>query len=271
MSELSESEKRRILRERRQKKFAQGGATSRLNKITGQAESHLSTESPLDTPKQKITSPVLETVGAPREASIPTTNKDANADPQVELLKKLADMQNQDQSTPDLFSLLGSLKEGMNDNSTGATPVQPVNLVDQEMLAYHDYLVNRLKAFTILIKWLVLLPYIYFLTKSAYSSAPISFFTTPSNFFMIFTSFEIIATSIYYQKLQSIEKANKVNTMHQNSKIVKLVSLIPEGIVPIPDLTGKVVLALQYWDVLSMFITDICFVIIAMGLCSYFV
>nr|3ZS9_C Chain C, GOLGI TO ER TRAFFIC PROTEIN 2 [Saccharomyces cerevisiae]3ZS9_D Chain D, GOLGI TO ER TRAFFIC PROTEIN 2 [Saccharomyces cerevisiae] len=37
MSELTEAEKRRLLRERRQKKFSNGGASSRLNKITGQA------------------------------------------------------------------------------------------------------------------------------------------------------------------------------------------------------------------------------------------
>ena len=92
----------------------------------------------------------------------------------------------------------------------------------------------------------------------------------PSYFFMIFTTFEMVATSIYYQKLQSIERAHKINTLDNSSKIVKLVSMIPNDIVPIPNLKGKIILLLQYWDVLSLFLTDICFVLIMMGIVAHF-
>lgn len=49
MSELSEEEKRRILRERRAAKLSKGGASTRLNKITsGVSNSFLPTDSPID-------------------------------------------------------------------------------------------------------------------------------------------------------------------------------------------------------------------------------
>lgn len=55
MSELSELEKRKILRERRAAKFKKNGGTDRLNKITSSNNSTLSMESPLD---KKPTPPV---------------------------------------------------------------------------------------------------------------------------------------------------------------------------------------------------------------------
>ncbi|KAG0664112.1 GET complex subunit get2 [Maudiozyma exigua] len=280
MGNLSEAEKRKILRERRQKKFANGGASSRLNKITGQSDSHLNTESPLDNPKNE---PVLPSAAQKIEDddfgqhitddSMPAPETE-NV-PQVELLKQLASMQNEGfESTPDLFSLLSSMqKNGIpNDATNGSAtniPVEP--LVDPVMLNYHNFLVNRLKAWTIVLKWICLVPFLYLVTRqndveSVLSTGALDKLTDPTNFFMIFTSFEIVATSIYYQRLQTIEKNNKVNTLDNNSKIVKMISMVPEGILPIGNIKGKVVTLLQYWDVLSMFISDICLVLIAIGI-----
>lgn len=275
MSTLTEAEKRKLLRERRQKKFANGGASSRLNKITGQSDSHLNTDSPLDNPKNE---PVLESVPVAKSAPISETNEveqpqtttESENDPQVQLLKQLASMQNEGaDSTPDLFSLLGSMQKGA-DGKEGVDPVMEAP-VDPVLLNYHNYLVNRLKAWTILLKWIILLPYLYVITRGAEtnicpSSGPLGNLCDPSNFFMIFTSFEIVATSVYYQKLQTIEKNNKVNTLDSNSKIIKIVSMVPEGLLPITNIKGKVVLLMQYWDVLSVFIGDVCLVLIAFGL-----
>ncbi|CCD22465.1 GET complex subunit GET2 NDAI_0A03080 [Naumovozyma dairenensis CBS 421] len=275
MSEISEAEKRRILRERRQKKLANGGASNRLNKITGQVDSHLSTESPLETPKDQV-SPIISATETPIPAAYTKAgvNKESHRagdfkdnDPQVELFKKLAELQGADKSTPDLFSLLGSLKDGMSKTNEPAVGQPQINPVDEKMLQYHDYLVNRLKAYTILIRWLILLPFIYMVVSSSYASE--MFFTKPSNFFMIFTSFEIITMSIYYQALQRIEEKNNVNTLNNSSIIMKIVSMVPEGVLPIKDLKGKAALILQYQQVLSMFVTDICFVIIMVGIFSY--
>ena len=279
MSSLTEAEKRKILRERRQKKFANGGASSRLNKITGQSDSHLNTESPLDNPKNEPVLPAAQTIEDDdfgqhlTDDSILTPGTENI--PQVELLKQLASMQNEgSESTPDLFSLLSSMqKNGTPDGATNGPavdiPVEP--LVDPAMLNYHNFLVDRLKAWTLVLKWICLLPFLYLVTRqngleSALSTSTLDKLTDPTNFFMIFTSFEIVATSIYYQRLQTIEKNNKVNTLDNNSKIVKMISMVPEGILPIGNIKNKVVTLLQYWDVLSMFIADVCLVLIAIGI-----
>lgn len=290
MSELSEAEKRKILRERRQKKFSNGGGSTRLNKITGQVDSKLSTESPLDssrsspiviTEKKDVSTdfpdPEIPTIGADAKKNVTSTSDAGEA--QVNLFKKLADMQ-QGGSNPDLFSLLKSMNGDASNESLfqnlPSSQEGEITPVDTELLKYHDYLVNRLKAKTILIKWLFfLLPYLYLVTRDGRPSLiPVpeifTIFLDPSYFFMIFTSFEMVVTSIYYQKLQSIEKTNKVNTLDNSSKIVKLVSMVPEGIIPIPNLKGKITLALQYWDVLSLFLTDLCFVLLFMGILAYF-
>lgn len=279
MSELSETEKRRILRERRQNKFSKGGGASRLNKITGQVDSHLSTESPLDRKKDNVvptsfddppehevteTTPSISSSNAKSEA---TTNN-----PQIDLMKKIAAMENEKESSPDLFAAMKGF--GLGDDSN--LPQPDMSPVDQELIKYHDYLVNRLKAKTILFKWIFfIIPYIYLISrgnKSTFVPIPsfLSIFTDPSYFFMIFTSFEMVATSVYYQKLQTIEKAHNVNKLDTSNMIIKLVTLIPEGLLPFTDLKGKVILLLQYWDILSLFLSDICFVLFITGIISYF-
>ncbi|CCK68740.1 GET complex subunit GET2 KNAG_0B02980 [Huiozyma naganishii CBS 8797] len=287
MSELSDAEKRRLLKERRQKKFANGGASSRLNKITGQADSHLSTTSPLENEK-KVT-PTTNLGGATafsedagkKQFSSPTVTSDTTTEEkdrniEVELLKQLAGAQKQDGSSPDLFSLLKSMNPGGDTpDLSGMLPEEAVSPVDQALLNYHDYLVNRLKAWSILIKWCCfLLPYMYLVTRDGRPSVfqvpkSLSILTDPSHFFMVFTSFEIVAVSIFYQRLQTIERTNKVNTLHNTSKIVKLSSLIPEGVLPISNIKGKIVQVLQYWDVLSIFLTDVCFVLVFLGIMMY--
>lgn len=306
MSDLNESERRKILRERRQKKFSNGGASSRLNKITGQvANNQLSTESPLDSPSiSKSTSPpasstspvgneasteemdqLIASISKPPSSRIPAKAKEAKAfsqkspsqiesenfdDPQLDIFKRLMDTQQQDGSTPDLLSMFQSMNGGSG-NDEMPLPFAP-EPVDQAMLEYHNNLVNRLKAWSIIIKWgCFLLPYVYLVTKPS-ASHPFTlphWIVDPSNFFPVFLAFEIVCTAIFYQKLQSIEKNNKVNTLQNTSKIAKLVALIPDQGLPISNLRGKVLMALQYWDVLSMFITDVCFVLIIMGAFTY--
>ncbi|QLL32358.1 hypothetical protein HG536_0C05270 [Torulaspora globosa] len=301
MSELSDAEKRRLLRERRQKKFGNGGASSRLNKITGQVpDSQLDTSSPLDSPSSAEASetPVsseravgntastlemdelIASVSKPPSSGMPPRSQGTrsvredgskspqSADPQLDLFKRLMGSQQSDGSEPDLMSIFQS----MNGDGDGETPTPfETEPVDQRMLDYHNFLVNRLKAWSILLKWLILSLYVYLITKESAShnlSLP-QWLIEPSSFFPVFVGFEIVATSIYYQRLQSIEKSNNVDTLRNNSKIAKLVSLLPAQGHPIANLKGKILMALQYWDVLSMLITDVCFVLIAMGVCSY--
>ncbi|KAK5779122.1 GET complex subunit GET2 PWA37_003974 [Arxiozyma heterogenica] len=290
MNELSEAEKRRILRERRQKKFSNGGGSSRLNKITGQIDSKLSTESPLDSrPNNLRKSEKKESILTAPNPAIPSINNNNKKhidtskvdNVEINLFKQLADMQNNG-SNSDLFSLFKSLNNETDDNSLSKNLLKATRTdekttpVDTALLKYHNYLVNTLKAKTILIKWLFfILPYLYLVTRNGRPSIVLlpkmfNVLLDPSYFFMIFTSFEMVATSIYYQKLQAIEKIHNINTLDHSNKIVKLVAMIPEGVVPIPNLKGKIILLLQYWDVLSLFLTDICFVLIMMGIVAYY-
>lgn len=274
MSETNEAEKRRILRERRQKKFSNGGASSRLNKIVNKTGSQLNTDSPIDAKieerTKKDTPEVVEEVHGQEQANKPQ-------DPQVELFRQLAEMKQTDGTTPDLFSLMKGL--GQNNGEDSPFPMPPMAAqepIDPQMLAYHKYRINMLKAKTILVKWMFfLLPYLYLLTRTDGSYFPFlvnsylpETLTSRSSFFSVFVTFEIIATSIYYQLYLGIERDTNINTLQDTSKIVNLVSLVPEGILPISDLRGKVILAMKYLDVVNMMVTDVCFVLVAIGLVS---
>ncbi len=276
---LSEAEKRKILRERRQQKFSRGGASERLNKIVGGQGSQLDTKSALDEKPE-----VVEEI--PREAVKPEMNSSVQAkkestaqakaeDPQVELFRQLAEMQGQGatESTPDLFSMMKNL------GATGDSPFpmaeQQVEAIDPELVEYHKYRVNTLTAKTTLVKWIVLLVYIFLLTRTDDTYFPFvvrsylpEVFTSQSSFFSIFLTFEILATSIYYQLSVGVERETGVKTLQDTSKIVSLVSMVPEGILPIADLRGKVILAMKYWNIIAMMIGDVCFVLVAIGLVS---
>lgn len=268
MSELSESEKRRILRERRQKKFSSGGGSSRLNKITGQANSLMSTESSLDsrerTPERSSSN--LSGTSRTEELTKGNVKEQPENDPQISILKHLADDERSTgENGADLVSMFQSMVGGENSGQGLGQPAAPVN---QELLDYHNYLVNRLKAWSIVIKWGILLPYIYLVTHFVGLSLP-QWLVDSSNFFSIFVGFEIVATSVYYSRLRSIEKGTCIDTIMQNNMIAKVVSLIPEQGPTQSNLKSYVYTLLQYWDVVSMLITDVCFVLIVLGVFSY--
>lgn len=300
MSELSEAEKRKILRERRQKKFGKEAASSRLAKITGQTEnSFLSTESPLSSressvPATKATVPdsnedstklmdELIAKATSKGSSAPSSASAKTGNPELDLFAQLAQLQ-QDAGLggkdaagaadgTDIFSqLMMSMQQDQTQaTGPGAASQQPI---DAAVLEAHNIAVNKLKSYSILVKWIFfLLPYLYYITHSSrdpFQQSAVNFALNRSNFFTVFTTFEIVALSIYYQLLISAEKSHKVNTLNSNSKILKWVSMVPPGLLPISNLTGKVSQALQYWDVVSMYLTDLCFAIVVAGFFQYY-
>ncbi|CUS23303.1 LAQU0S09e01750g1_1 [Lachancea quebecensis] len=303
MSEISDAERRRILREKRQQKFSKGGASTRLAKITGQTEnSFLSTESPLDSRESSY--PAQETKSSTgnedstkqmdellakatskttsKASSPPGSAEQQSGNPELDLFAQIAKLQqNANNGTdpadpsgaPDIFAqLMASMQQDESKGgSPGATAQQPI---DPAVVEAHNIAVNKLKSYTILVKWLFfLLPYLYYITRSArdaFQHNAVNYVLDKSNFFTVFTTFEIVALSVYYQLLMSAEKSHNVNTLDNNSKILKLVSMVPPGLVPIPNLRGKVVQALQYWDVVSMYLTDLCFAIVLAGFFQYY-
>lgn len=315
-TELSAAEKRRLLRERRQQKFSNGGASSRLNKITGQQEgSFLSSKSVLDE-KKPAPAPAATTTATSFNANSSTSNADksteeieemlsripnqkaetepdnSESNPEIALFQQLLKMQQQgsgipaagngfgsqspDASTSDLFtSLLNSDR-----NTTAAATAAGQGsggFVDESVLKYHQYKVSKLKSYITLLKWIILTPYIYFImhpnpaatTIGQYSSIA-SQLLEKSNFFSIFTGLEVIFISIYYQMLKNLQRKNNVTPTQNAGGIVKYLSMIPEGILPIKNVQGKIGLALEYFDVFSMYVTDICFVVVLFGLMKHF-
>lgn len=272
MVESSEAEKRRILRERRQQKFKNGGASSRLNKITGQEDSNINVKSPIDNK--------TETVATPRIQPGTKTPSENTVRPEIEVLKKLADSQQQIESTPDILSLLKSLQGSVNGaadtNSSGIlgleTDVPKVANPDAAMLEYHNDQVNRLKARTIIVKWLIfLVPYLVLVAKfnASLSNEFLRRLINPSNFSLIFTTFEIVATSVYFQSLRTIQNETKITNI-QSSKLLNIAGMIPNGILPINDIQGKLALMMQYKDMITMLLTDLALILIGLWLIHFF-
>ncbi|SCU98626.1 LAFA_0G19218g1_1 [Lachancea sp. 'fantastica'] len=305
MSADAQAEKRRLLREKRQQKFGNGGGSSRLAKITGQTDnSFLSTDSPLDS---KSTTPTptpahVEDAGnkdstkemdellarvaqsEPRTGKIANQNQTSAKNPELDLFAQLAKMQSGESGspgatpeTPDIFAQL--MKSMQSDSQQGPQDagdfpfgnVQPP--IDAAVLAAHNASINKLKAYTIIVKWLFfILPYVYYTARSArdkFQSSTLEAVTQKFSFFTIFTTFEILTISVYYQLLLSAEKSHHINTLNSNSKIMSLVSMIPPGLIPIKNLHGKISQTLQYWDVLSMYLTDLAFTILLIGIFQY--
>ncbi|AET41283.1 GET complex subunit GET2 Ecym_7464 [Eremothecium cymbalariae DBVPG len=288
VSELSETEKRKLLRDRRKQKFSNGGASSRLTKITNQpsggvmsTETFLEDELPSSTSKSdqsvipnveestKEMDTLLANVGKPAETRSTKTN------PEVALLQQLMGMQEEfrvpkDDNTPDLFSQM------LNQSAKTQTMRSPdADLVDQSKVTMHTYQARKLKAYTYLIRWLLLLPLVYHMMLPTPSTLPLissltRFFVDKPNFFMIFSTFEVISISIYYQALLKLERTNKVNTLSNTSKIVTWAGLVPEGVLPISNIPRKIMLAMHYWDILSMYLTDLSFCLIIAGLLGYY-
>ncbi|SCU92511.1 LAMI_0E10814g1_1 [Lachancea mirantina] len=298
-SQLSEAEKRRILRERRQKKFSNGGASSRLGKITGETDkSFLASESPLDAKKplpkkqeeSSSRSDVEESTKQMDEllASISTPSKNQQnhgkkqthdvKNPEMDLFSQLAKMQQENPAgfdVPDTGDLFSQFLKSAQQQGPDSVQSPGVKTADPTVIELHFKRVNRIKSITVLLRWIILLPYLVMISKPRYNvaleqhSLGLSNVFDRANFFTVFTTFELVALSIYFQRVLNLERETGINTLESGNKILKLVSFIPEGIIPIPDLRGKISQAVQYWGVVSMYLTDLCFAIVIIGVVQY--
>ncbi|KAL6937782.1 hypothetical protein ACO0RG_004305 [Hanseniaspora osmophila] len=185
---------------------------------------------------------------------------------------------------PDLFSQLAKGFPGADGTGAGsgadifggANPfMDAAPMVPPEVVQYHTSTLNQFKARNTFIKWVfILLPYMYFVTHpeflatlSTENTFLIQLFSK-NNFFTVLTTLEIISISLYYQFKQKLSKKTKV-TATSESKILGLLKMIPEGIIPIRNLHGKVNLVFQYLDVFNLFVVDLCFCLIVMGIMTY--
>ncbi|KAL6940419.1 hypothetical protein ACO0QE_004319 [Hanseniaspora vineae] len=185
---------------------------------------------------------------------------------------------------PDLFSQLAKGFPGADGTGAGsgadifggANPfMDAAPMVPPEVVQYHTATLNQYKARNTFIKWVfILLPYLYFVTHPEFLSTLSTENTfliqllSKSNFFTVLTTLEIISISLYYQFKQKLSRKTQV-TATSESKILGLLKMIPEGIIPITNLHGKVNLVFQYLDVFNLFVVDLCFCLIVMGIMTY--
>ncbi|AGO11225.1 AaceriACL036Wp [[Ashbya] aceris (nom. inval.)] len=284
MSDVAEAEKRRILREKRKQKFSNGAGSARLNKITTQQSGGVSSGSAVTSAE------VSDSEGSlPRGSNIGQSTREIDellaamdppiepaeplesAAPEVALLQQIMKMQQGTASPGDekAGGLFSPLLERMAEQEAGGVPVA------SGAAGVHQFQARRLKAYTLLLRWAILMPFIYYVMHPntahwLYFSRFLHFVMEPRNFFMVFTTFEVASISIYYQVLLTLEKTNKVNTLSNSSKLVTWAGLVPDGMLPINNLQGKVLVALHYWDILSMYLTDLSFCLVAAGLMKYY-
>ncbi|KAH3902719.1 GET complex subunit GET2 SCDLUD_000304 [Saccharomycodes ludwigii] len=318
MSELTDAEKLKILRERRAQKFKRNGAaTERLNKITGETNL-LSTESPLEKQQtnttnsstssfhnltsteemdelvhtaQKKTGPLQHSNQADNNATQytnPDKEQKESLNAQIKLLKELVANEkdgNISSSTSDIdseqvFQLLNGGNDLGNASPFGNIPINAGAQNNPQLVAYSKNKINKFKAWLVVIRWgLFLLPYIYFITNPKFDansltpSSPmlskyIPLLFDKQNFFTVFITFEICMISIYYQFKNSLYKETKVQPLSTN-KILSLLGMIPDGLLPFSNVQGKINAVLQYWDVFGIFLTDTAFVLVVVGVISY--
>ncbi|AAS51192.1 ACL036Wp [Eremothecium gossypii ATCC 10895] len=285
MSEVSEAEKRRILREKRKQKFSKGAGSARLHKITTQQPGGASGDSTVTSAEisdnegslqrgsnsgqsTREIDDLLAAMDPPIEPAEPLES----AAPEVAFIQQLMKMQ-QGSATPPADEKAGGLfsplLERLAEQEAGGAPV-----VSGEV-GVHQFQVRQLKAYMLLLRWAILLPFIYYVMHPGtahwlHTSRFLHFVMEPRNFFMVFTTFEVASISIYYQVLLTLERTNKVNSLSYSSKLVTWAGLVPDGMLPIDNLQGKVVVALHYWDILSMYLTDLSLCLVAAGLMKYY-
>lgn len=282
-SALPESEKCRILRERRKQKFMNDGGSSRLAKITGQQpSSFLSTESPVknlinysEKQEEKEFESLQESRNIDdtltRKLSVEKPNCDMDTtEPQIALLRKFMNTEQCKQGDVDekdldfLSSLVGS--DVVRDKSI------EFNASENSSTETHSYKVRCLRVYSILFRWSMLFLMVYFAISSHNSRIGnmLRNLFERSGFFAVFLTFEILGISVYFHALRSLERLSGINTVYSSNRLISWASLIPEGILPIANIPGKLMILMHYWDVVSMGLTDLSFCIVSVGLIRFF-
>lgn len=314
MASITEDERKRILRERRQAKMAKGKASDRLNTILNQGSSvNANTAvSVLDVPEQatstiKETKPTsiddntvhedpeiqdIDTViqkiartdslnenpaqppdmdalfnqifggasgaGFPSDSTAPGADGNDNADPFTQMMMQMMGGKGGDINNPFAGS---SLPQGMPEIST----------YDSEMAKYTEYQHQLYEWRFLIVRYgLMMFNFIYhfinepFFRSSNLISVRSNTFHT-SSFMTWFVSCEVAILSAYY-----VLCFNRFNHhVSGNSWVIKLLDM---GLMVLPQLARYkqlVITLFGYYDLLSIILNDVSFMVILFGLTSY--
>lgn len=300
MSELFAEDKKKLLRERRQARMAQGNASQRLNNILSQGSSvKASTVSILDKPKETPAMPITHNVSSFGEET------PLHSDPEVpdistlmhnnskvslenedmdEMLQKIfsaatqatGDTQGPEAGEADnkMFAqMMKMMTDGVDIGGTeGISPPGQDTSMQTKMAAFHAYEQRRWKVYFLIVR-LVLhtanFLYHYWNYPQAMQSSPHFYVRDagPANrsFIMYFVTCEIAVISTYFLVLS---KNGLLRAFSKNHAISKLISMVSMVVPQVQQYQPMVDTLLVYWEGVSILMGDISLVVVLFGLVS---
>lgn len=295
MSELSADEKRRLLRERRQAKMAQGNASTRLNNILSQGASvNTSVVSVLDAGSQSKTSEQSVSV------SSSTALSEAHDDPEVPDISSLlntsapesGEVQDIDAMLQKIFASAGGAGRGGPANSEEATanffsdmmktlaedpngiPGVSENASQlTKMAAYKEYQHKQWKARVLAVRLLVhtINFAFHYFSFPSFTASPYSYRRAMaptdnlSTFMMFFLASEIAIVSSYFFVLSSSGLLGVSIRNHPVSKLLGMAaSVFPQAAAYRPLVDTLLV----YWEGASILLGDLMLFVVLFGAAS---
>lgn len=305
---LTDAEKRRILRERRQAKMAKGNATNRLNTILSQGAAVPTTvTSVLDKEQEPAT-----TTGLATSTGISTHEPHHDEDPEIQDITSIVTQPVEAPTPPigsetpeDIDAIFrkvfqqASPKEGASGEndpmaqfmkmfSEGAAGLEGGESADflkspaqdasgmNDVYAYNAYQQNLWKfrflivryvvtAFNFFYHFLTIPDQLFHASSHSYVRGLVS--ETPlSGFITWFFTTEVLIVATYY--MISV-KTGVFHTKHENSFIIKAVSLGAMVLPQLAQLKPYVSRALAYYDLIGIVLGDLSLVVVLFGLLSF--
>ncbi|KAI5968645.1 GET2 [Candida margitis] len=286
---LSEEEKRRILRERRQAKMAKGKASDRLNTILTQGASVNSSTvtSVLDKPEPSSTTtlptplshdddPDIQDISTITATDSPLGEKDPQAEIN-EMFKSIFQQQQQSsqgENNPmaDIFKMFGDA------NAASDESIQPPDSAqsqyEQQLNQYHLYQKQVWKFRFTAVRVLTILAYFFYhyysipsFTASNHSYVrDLSEIYPLSGFAQGFFTLEIVIIASYYFVLT---KHGLFHAARQNNLVMKGVQVVSMFAPQVQQLAPILSRVLEYKELLGIFLGDLSLVVVLFGLLSF--
>lgn len=303
MSEISQEEKRRLLKERRAAKMAGGQATNRLNKILNQGSSvNPNVTSVLDKKE-------LPDISAKETKELsPSANEDPDTSDIDQLLshrvspapQEVSDAAETGNNDQDIDKMLNSVFGGFPGNEGGGEdPItqmmksmlqqqqnpegepQAENSSDkqyeEQLLKYNTYRQKQLKYRFLVVRYLcVLVNFFYhYLNFSNFQASNYSYVRDQVNldpdynnrqFFLVFISVEMVILSSYY--LISSHRKVTENVGNDNM-ILKLISMAAMVVPSLKRYQLMLFTFMGYFELVNIFLGDLALIVILFGITSY--
>lgn len=291
MSQVSDEEKRRLLRERRQAKMAKGQASERLNNILSQGSS---TKASAVLVLDKPTSPAPEPTAVDVVSGNTSAALDHHDDPEVPDISTLAgaldDPQDLDALMQKVFGAAGD-QLGQQDPASkffadmmktmaedpGAFPEMPGQDASYQTKvdAYHEYQQKAWYVRFLMVRVFVHVSnFVYhFATLPYFKASPFAYiraFVPPPDvrhFINVYLSAEVVIISSYFAILANSNLLTVSSRKHPLSKLLGMGSALVPHLAAYQPLLDK---ALVYWGGASILLGDLMLLVVMFGITSTF-